>query len=197
MVVSEQNYLERSEFTVGIDPFQEARRKGPVRWIISHILYGSNKYLLLLSFTGSVLSSILNSEMMVLIGDAIDAFIMNDASKLMYYTFSILLIAIGMPLLNLMSNFLREIVAQRVERDARYEFYTNLLGKSQSFHDLQRIGDIMARTTNDVRMLNFLVSPSISLIFQAFLQLFVPIVFIAIYYPRDLLLTPLLFVIFF
>ncbi|MHA1582835.1 MAG: ABC transporter ATP-binding protein [Candidatus Baldrarchaeia archaeon] len=197
MVVSEQNYLERSEFTVGIDPFQKARRKGAVRWIISHILYGSNKYLLLLSFTGSVLSSILNSEMMVLIGDAIDAFIMNDASKLMHYTFSILLIAIGMPLLNLMSNFLREIVAQRVERDARYEFYTNLLGKSQSFHDLQRIGDIMARTTNDVRMLNFLVSPSISLIFQAFLQLFVPIVFIAIYYPRDLLLTPLLFVIFF
>lgn len=197
MVVSEQNYLERSEFTVGIDPFQKARRKGPVRWIISHILYGSNKYLLLLSFTGSILSSILNSEMMVLIGDAIDAFIMNDASKLLHYTFLILLIAIGMPLLNLMSNFLREIVAQRVERDARYEFYTNLLGKSQSFHDLQRIGDIMARTTNDVRMLNFLVSPSISLIFQAFLQLFVPIVFIAIYYPRDLLLTPLLFIVFF
>lgn len=197
MSVSEHTYLERSEFTVENDPFQEARRKGPVRWVVSHILYGSNKYLLLLSFTGSVLSSILNSEMMILIGDAIDAFIMSDASKLMHYTFSILLIAISMPLLNLMSNFLREIVAQRVERDARYEFYTNLLGKSQSFHDLQRIGDIMARTTNDVRMLNFLVSPSISLIFQAFLQLFVPIIFIAIYYPSDLLLTPLLFVIFF
>jgi len=197
MSVSDQNYLEHSEFTVGNDPFQEARRKGPVRWIISHILYGSNKYLLLLSFTGSVLSSILNSEMMVLIGDAIDVFIRNDASKLMHYTFSILLIAIGIPLLNLMSNFSREIVAQRVERDARYEFYTNLLGKSQSFHDLQRIGDIMARTTNDVRMLNFLVSPSISLIFQAFLQLFVPIIFIAIYYPPDLLLTPLLFIVFF
>jgi len=197
MSVSDQNYLEHSEFTVGNDPFQEARRKGPVRWIISHIFYGSNKYLLLLSFTGSVLSSILNSEMMVLIGDAIDVFIRNDASKLMHYTFSILLIAIGIPLLNLMSNFSREIVAQRVERDARYEFYTNLLGKSQSFHDLQRIGDIMARTTNDVRMLNFLVSPSISLIFQAFLQLFVPIIFIAIYYPPDLLLTPLLFIVFF
>ncbi|MFX1538606.1 MAG: ABC transporter ATP-binding protein, partial [Promethearchaeota archaeon] len=97
--------------------------------------------------------------------------------------------------------------AQRLERDTRQEFFTNLLGKSQSFHDQQKIGDIMARTTNDVRMLNFLISPALSLTFQAFTGLVVPIIFIALFYRIDiignpvlafqLLLTPILFTIFF
>ena len=44
-----------------------------------------------------------------------------------------------------------------MEKDTRSELYLNLLGKSQSFHDEQRLGDILARATNDVRQLNFLI----------------------------------------
>ncbi|WP_455463454.1 ABC transporter ATP-binding protein, partial [Candidatus Hodarchaeum mangrovi] len=85
----------------------------------------------------------------------------------------------------------------RMERDTRHEFYSNLLGKSQSFHDRQQIGDIMARTTNDVRMLNFLVSPAISLIFESFTGLITPLLFIFFLYPKELLFAPILFIILF
>ena len=91
----------------------------------------------------------------------------------------------------------RENLAQRIERDTRHEFYVSLLGKSQSFHESQRIGDIMARATNDVRMLNFMVSPGLSLLFQSFMSLVVPIMFIAIFYPIDLLAIPILFIVLF
>jgi ATP-binding cassette, subfamily B, bacterial len=40
----------------------------------------------------------------------------------------------------------------------------SLLGKSQTFHNRQRVGDIMARATNDVRQLNPMMNPGVSLI---------------------------------
>ena len=52
-----------------------------------------------------------------------------------------------------------EFLAQRLERDARDELYLSLLGKSQTFHNRQRVGDIMARATNDVRQLNDMIEP--------------------------------------
>jgi ATP-binding cassette subfamily B protein len=48
-------------------------------------------------------------------------------------------------------NFGAELVAQRMERDIRDEIYVSLLGKSMTFHNLQPVGDTMARATNDVR----------------------------------------------
>ncbi|MHA1722034.1 MAG: ABC transporter ATP-binding protein [Candidatus Baldrarchaeia archaeon] len=187
----------RTEFMPEEDPFEKVRKKGPIRWIIAHIMYKSNKFFIFLSFLLGTLSSILNSQLMIVIGNAIDAFTIGDVAKLKYFVTLVFLLAIGTPVLNLISNLLRETVAQRIERDVRYEFYTNLLGKSQSFHDMQRIGDIMARATNDVRMLNFLVSPGISQIFRAVLQLVVPTIFIALYYPSELLLCPLVFTVLF
>ncbi|MHA2233185.1 MAG: ABC transporter ATP-binding protein, partial [Candidatus Hodarchaeales archaeon] len=137
------------------------------------------------------------SMVMIIIGIAIDEFAEGNSSNLEFYAFIILLFGIGGPIIRLFNNTLRETIAQRIERDIRHEFYANLLGKSQSFHDQQKIGDIMARTTNDVRMLNFLVSPALSLIFESFTGLIIPIVLIAIFYPTQLLLTPILFTIFF
>ena len=52
-----------------------------------------------------------------------------------------------------------ELTAQRIERNVREELYVSLLGKSMTFHNLQPIGDTMARATNDVRQVNFLVQP--------------------------------------
>jgi ATP-binding cassette, subfamily B, bacterial len=71
-------------------------------------------------------------------------------------------------------NVATELLAQRVERDSREELYTSLLGKSQSFHAGQRVGDIMARATNDVRALNMMFSPGLMLIIDSSLALLVP-----------------------
>jgi ATP-binding cassette subfamily B protein len=53
------------------------------------------------------------------------------------------------------------------------------LGKSQTFHGRQRIGDIMARATNDVRMLNFMFSPGVMLIVDSALTIIVPVAMMA------------------
>ena len=185
------------EFSPEVDKFANARQKGPRQWIISHMLAGSNKLIVLTIFIGTILTATLNSGLMVIIGLALDEFAIGEGSNLMTYAFLFVIFAVGSPILNLVINLIRETLAQRMEKEARHEFYVNLLGKSQSFHDSQRIGDIMARATNDVRMLNFMISPGLSLIFESFMNLITPMVFIAIFYPTELLITPILFTIFF
>ncbi len=185
------------EFSPEVDKFANARQKGPRQWIIAHMLAGSNKLIVFTIFIGTILTATLNSGLMVIIGLALDEFARGEGSNLMTYAFLFVIFAVGSPILNLITNLVRETLAQRMEKEARREFYVNLLGKSQSFHDSQRIGDIMARATNDVRMLNFMISPGLSLLFESFMNLITPMVFIAIFYPSELLITPILFTIFF
>ncbi|MHA1263641.1 MAG: ABC transporter ATP-binding protein [Candidatus Helarchaeota archaeon] len=185
------------EFSLEKDPFQNVRRKGPIRWIIAHIFAGTNKLLFFFTLFSTILSSILSSAMIVIVGIVITDFIAGNSGTLVFYTWVIFGLGVGTPLLYLANNLLREVLAQRMERDTRDEFYLNLLGKSQSFHDLQQIGDLMARATNDVRFLNFLINPAISLIINAFTTLVVPIVYIVIFYPPELIITPLAFTILF
>ncbi|MGD8857527.1 MAG: ABC transporter ATP-binding protein, partial [Chloroflexota bacterium] len=60
----------------------------------------------------------------------------------------------------------------------------------------QRIGDIMARATNDVRQLNFMFSPGLMLIMDASVGIIVPIILIA-QVDLQLLLVPAVFLIVF
>ena len=181
------------EFSPGKDPFEKARRKGSRRWILKHIFHGSNKILFVIVLFTTIVASNLSSIIYVIIGNAISDFLIGNYSTLLYYTIIILLLGVGTPIMRLINYMLREVIAQRMERDCRREFYTNLLGKSQSFHDQQKIGELMARVTDDVRMLNFLISPALSLIFESFTALIVPLIYIIIFYPPQLIFAPLLF----
>lgn len=185
------------EFSPEKDRFEKVRQKGPVRWIIAHIFYGSNKIFIFIVFFTTIFAAILGSATRIVIGEAINEFMLGNNAILVSYVMLIFILGIGAPLMRLFNFMLREVLAQRIERDARREFYVNLLGKSQSFHDQQKIGDLMARATNDVRMLNFLMSPAISLIFESFTNLIVPIIYVLLFYPPQLILTPLIFTIFF
>ncbi|MFX1592943.1 MAG: ABC transporter ATP-binding protein [Promethearchaeota archaeon] len=185
------------EFSPGKDPFEKARRKGAQRWILRHIFYGSNKILFIIVLCTTILASNLSSIIYVIIGNAISDFLIGNYSTLVYYTIFILLLSIGTPIMRLTNYLLREVIAQRMERDCRREFYTNLLGKSQSFHEQQKIGELMARVTDDVRMLNFLISPALSLIFESFTALIVPLIYIIVFYPPQLIFAPLMFSILF
>ena len=185
------------EFSPGKDPFEKARRKGSRRWILKHVFHGSNKILFIIVLITTIVASNLSSIIFVIIGNAISDFLIGNDSKLIYYTIIILSLGVGTPIMRLINYMLREVIAQRMERDCRREFYTNLLGKSQSFHEQQKIGDLMARVTDDVRMLNFLISPALSLIFESFTALIVPLIYIVIFYPPQLIFAPILFSILF
>jgi len=181
------------EFSPGNDPFEKSRRKGIRRWILSHIFYGTNKIFMIIVLITTVIASNLSSITLVIIGNAITDFLIGNASSLLFYVIIILLLSVGTPIMRLINYMLREVIAQRLERDCRKEFYVNLLGKSQSFHDQQKIGELMARATDDVRTMNFLISPAISLIFESFTALVIPLFYILSFYPSQLILAPLVF----
>ncbi len=94
--------------------------------------------------------------------------------------------------LQLARNFSAEVFAQRIERDVRDELYVSLLGKSMSFHDSQSVGEIMARVTNDVRELNFMMNPGMNLLIGSGMFLIVPLIAAPLQHPA-LILSPALF----
>jgi ATP-binding cassette subfamily B protein len=55
----------------------------------------------------------------------------------------------------------------------------------------------MARVTDDVRTLNFLISPALSLVVESFTFLFIPIIYIIIRFPLQLISEPIIFAILF
>ncbi len=112
---------------------------------------------------------------------------------LLWIALGVLGTRIGQGLLTLVCNAAVEFLAQRVERDARDELYVSLLGKSLTFHSRQRVGDLMARATNDVHQLNLMLSPGVNLTFDSLMGLVVPIVAIGML-QTELLLVPLVYV---
>lgn len=181
------------EFSPGKDPYVKSRSKGATRWILAHIFHGTNRFFIIIIIFAIIIAANLSSIVYIIIGEAISALLSGLTTLLGNYILMILLIGIGGPLLRILSRMLVEILAQRIERDARKEFFTNLLGKSQSFHDRQKIGELMARVTDDVRMLNFLISPALSLVIESFTFLFIPIIYIILNYPLQLIIEPIIF----
>jgi len=178
-----------SEFVVDGAPTYD--RRTPARWVLSHVLRYPH---LLVGFAVSVVAgSVAAAALPRLTGLAFDVVSgARDDLSLGLLAGGMLVVAIGQGVAGLARGAFVELTGQRVERDAREELYIALLGKSQTFHNRQRVGDIMARASNDVRQLNPMMNPGISLITQSSLGLIVPIVVIGTIDAR-LLLAPLLF----
>jgi len=169
-------------------------RRNHIRWIISYAL--RYWWLVLIMLIGAVGNAALAAYIPVLTGDAF-----NDMLKVPPDTKVLLPLALLMGgsqilrgVLQLGRNFGAEFMAQRVERDVRDELYVALLAKSMTFHNLQPVGDTMARATNDVREVNYMFSPGVNLVVGSLIFLVMPL-FIAPYYHWSLLLAPLLFTI--
>jgi ATP-binding cassette subfamily B protein len=181
------------EFSPGKDPYIKSRKKGATSWILAHLFHGSNKFFIIIIIFTIIISANLSSIIYIIIGETISALLSGLTALLGNYILILFILGITGPILRIISRMLIEILAQRTERDARKEFFTNLLGKSQSFHEQMKIGELMARVTDDVRMLNFLISPALSLIVESFTYLFIPVIYIILYYPFQLIIEPIFF----
>ena len=168
-------------------------RTGPARWIASHL--AQYAWLPAAAILAAVVNNFAASYIQVLIGRGFD--LLNTPGwttrSLALLALTIFLTAATQALFGLARNSSFEFMAQRVERDGRDELYASLLGKSQTFHNRQRIGDIMARATNDVRTLNVMFSPGLMLITDSLVGLVVPIILIYRITPQ-LLLVPIIFI---
>ncbi len=178
------------EFTVADE--YTYNRKSAIRWIASHLLRYKRFFAL---FTlGTLAAQILTAFVPTLTGNAFTEVVRAhpDRGSLLRISLEILGVTLALFVVAPAGAFASEVLAQRIERDSRDELYLSLLGKSQTFHNQQRVGDVMARAANDVRQLNPMVNPGVSLILDSFLSLIIPIIFIAFINPV-LLISPLLF----
>jgi ATP-binding cassette, subfamily B, bacterial len=182
----------KREFSVADEHFYN--HAGPIRWIISHLI--RYPHLLASFLVAAALTNVLFSSIPRLTGLAFDEVLKPDpdSGRLLSIALSILGLVVVRGLLDITNSWSVETLGQRLERDARDELYISLLGKSQTFHNRQRVGDIMARATNDVRQLNPMMNPGVALIIESTIGIIAPLVFIAFLRP-ELLAAPVLFVI--
>jgi ATP-binding cassette subfamily B protein len=144
----------------------------------------------------AVINNLLYGYIQVFIGQGFDLITRPDWSTtaLAMLALSILGAAVAQGITALARNYSVEFLAQMVERDARDELYASLLGKSQTFHGRQRVGDIMARATNDVHTINLMFSPGLMLIVDSGMAIVVPLFLIG-QIKLELMLVPFLFLV--
>lgn len=185
-----------SEFTLNHQqPQKHYNHKGAVRWITSHIV--NYWFLLLLVFLGAFGNAALNAVVPILTGRAFNTVLQASSPSTIGNT--LLWLAAGIAasqafraVVQFGRNFSAELLAQRMERDIRQELYTSLLGKSMTFHNLQSVGETMARATNDVREVNFMFSPGLNLVVGSGMFLIMPVILAPQYHP-SLVAVPLLY----
>ena len=156
------------------------------RWLVSHALrYPVHVVVGTLLRAGVVVAAV---QVPKLMGDAFDAVGGADSGQSVLFGFALAIVGLSVlrGVLQLLANYTAEIVALRMERDVRDELYVNLLGKSQSYHGQQRVGDIMARATNDVKQLNLMVNPGLLLLSEWLVNMVAPIAAIALFLSVEL-----------
>lgn len=169
-------------------------RSSAVRWVWSHA--SRHMWIIIMMIVGAAGNAGLAAVVPVLTGTAFNAMLQPqpDTSVLFPLALIIGISQVVRGVLQLGRNFGAELLAQKMERQVRDELYLSLLGKSMTFHNLQPVGDTMARATNDVREVNFMFSPGINLVVGSFIFILMPI-FVAGRYHPTLILTPIVFII--
>ncbi|MGD0006094.1 MAG: ABC transporter ATP-binding protein [Anaerolineaceae bacterium] len=136
---------------------------------------------------------ILNNVAPLLLGQAMGEILHPTAEDaLLRIALTILVVLVLNSVFQLIGSFTNEGLGKSFAADARQELYAALLGKSQTFHDRQRVGDIMARATDDVNLLSDMIAPGASFIFSVVTGFATPILFIGFVDPR-LLLVPVIY----
>lgn len=168
-------------------------RTSAVRWVWSHA--SRHGWIIFMLIAGAVGNAGLAAVVPVLTGNAFTAMLQPqpDTSVLLPLALTIGISQVIRGVLQLGRNFGAELLAQKMELQVRDELYLSLLGKSMTFHNLQPVGDTMARATNDVREVNFMFSPGINLVVGSFIFILMPI-FVAGRYHPSLILTPIVFI---
>jgi len=175
-------------------PKYKTNQKTPLLWILSHAIH--QWPWIVMAVIGAVSNAALASIVPIFIGRAFNEIILPEPSLPIIGRYALIIgfsqIVRGM--LQFARNFGFEIIAQNIEKFVRQELYINLLGKSMTFHNLQSVGDLMARSTNDVREVNYMFSPGVNLVFGSLNFLFIPLI-VGPTYHIALIATPAAFII--
>ncbi len=191
-----QTVPQKSEFRVATA--RDYDQSSPLRWILAHLV--EYKWWLAAFFFGMTVTNIFNAAIPRQVGAAFNVVTGETVGEPFQAIATLGLIVLGLAVgrffCDTLASLSIEVVGKRLERDGRSELYLNLLGKSQTFHNQQRVGDIMARAANDVRFVNEMMTPGFSLLYDSMMAILMPIIFIA-FIDLRLLLAPLAFCFFY
>ena len=168
-------------------------RRSPMRWILSHVM--RHWWLVITILVGAFGNAALAAAVPVLIGQAFNTVLENPPQTEALKPIALWIAGTQLirGVLKWGRNFGAELIGQRLERDIREELYIELLGKSMTFHNLQPVGDTMARGTNDVREINLMFNPGINLAVGSINFLLLPLIVALTYHP-SLILVPAIFI---
>jgi ATP-binding cassette subfamily B protein len=118
----------------------------------------------------------------------------NDLDQVLWLCVGIFAISLARSVVQFGRNVSAQIYGQLIERDVRDELYASLLGKSMTFHDMQPVGEIMARVTNDVIELNTMMNTGVNILIGSSMFMIMPLIAAPSIHPA-LTLVPALFII--
>ena len=170
---------------------QRDRSSAP-RWIASHA--SAHLTIVLMTLVGAFGNAALAAAVPVLLGQAFNLVLQGGppGDQLGRIALLIIITQVIRGVLQLGRNFGSDLLGQRLERDIREELYASLLGKSMTFHNLQPVGDTMARATNDVREIGLMFNPGFNLVIGSANFMLLPLIVAPSYHP-SLVLVPALF----
>lgn len=172
----------------------EPDRRTPLRWLLSH----TRRYwwLVIITLIGALGNAGLAAAVPIFVGQAFNLMLTESPDLQHLGTIAIWIVASQLirGVLQLGRNFGAELIGQKLERNIREELYVSLLGKSMTFHNLQPVGDTMARATNDVREINLMFNPGLNLVLGSGNFMIMPLLLAPQYHP-SLILIPALFLI--
>ena len=171
---------------------KEHNRTSVHRWILTHTL--DHLWIVLMTLVGAFGNAALASAVPLLLGQAFDVVIAaQDVNQGLMRIAVLIVVTQGIRgVLQLGRNFGADILGQRLERNIREELYLSLLGKSMTFHNLQPVGETMARATNDVREIGLMFNPGFNLVIGSANFILLPLIIAPSIYPT-LIAIPILF----
>ncbi|HID54234.1 MAG TPA: ABC transporter ATP-binding protein [Anaerolineae bacterium] len=163
------------------------------RWVLSHFLH--QKLLIVVMALGAFGNAALAAVIPVMLGVAFNAALADppDTRRIGLAALAVIISQAVRSVLQLGRNFSSAVIGERIERDMREELYLSLLAKSMTFHDMQPVGDTMARATNDVHEVNLMIYPGVNLVIGSANFLLMPLLLAPRYHPL-LIIPPLFFV---
>ena len=171
---------------------KEHNRTSVHRWILTHTL--DHLWIVLMTLVGAFGNAALASAVPLLLGQAFDVVLAaQDVNQGLMRIAVLIVVTQGIRgVLQLGRNFGADILGQRLERNIREELYLSLLGKSMTFHNLQPVGETMARATNDVREIGLMFNPGFNLVIGSANFILLPLIIAPSIYPT-LIAIPILF----
>ena len=131
--------------------------KSYLTWLLHHLI--KQKYLMIFVILGIILVTLTRTLIPLILGDIVDKTIMiSDIKEIMPLILTVLFLYITNIVLDYGSMMAGHFLGLKTEQNMRTEFFDVIQSKPLKYHDSARTGDLQALATNDLRIVNTMVS---------------------------------------